>query len=129
MCHTWRKVIFVTFEGLSCFVLGFSFAFLMTKWSQFMFVKPEEEVTMILNSTVPTDTRPDFITIPILAVAVICPIVAHIIDPHRRHVIIHFKYQHPDKATNDGDFQNVVVKGKYGDKKYLDKCLDRHACC
>ena len=77
------------------------------------------QVESILNTTVPTDTQLDYNTMPVLFVTVVCPIVAKIIDPHRRHITITFKYQHPDEM-NDG-----AIEGR----KCQDPCLDSPIPC
>ena len=76
------------------------------------------QVESILNTTVPTDTQLDYNTMPVLFVTIVCPIVAKIIDPHRRHITIMFKYQHPDEL-NDGDIEGAKPN----------QCLDKPIPC
>merc|ERR1712187_628011 len=93
MCYTWRKLIFLTFEGLCCGILGLSCSYLTTKYYNFFFHTSEYTINNILNATIdPADVKLDFYTMPVLAVTVICPIVSPLIDPHRRHITITFKY-------------------------------------
>jgi len=121
MCHTWRKFVFLTFEGTCCLILSFSCCYLSVKYYNILYSWPIEKVESILNTTVPTDTQLDYNTMPVLFVTVVCPIVAKIIDPHRRHITITFKYQHPDELA-DGD-----IEGDSG--RCQDKCLDTPIPC
>ena len=45
MCHTWRKLIFLTFEGACCLVLATSCVYLSIKYWDFLYSWPVERVS------------------------------------------------------------------------------------
>ena len=45
MCHTWRKLIFLTFEGTCCLILSFSCCYLSVKYWNIVYSWPIEQVT------------------------------------------------------------------------------------
>ena len=69
---------------------------------------------------------------PVLFFTAVCPLVAKIIDPHRRHITVTFKYVKPrncDELYDEGD----ETEGDYGKQmprgKCQDKCLDTPIPC
>merc|ERR1712032_573323 len=96
-CYTWRKLIFLTFEGACCLVLATSCVYLSIKYWDFLYSWPVERVEALLNSTVPTDTQPDYSIMSVLFFTGVCPLVAKIVDPRRRHIRISFKYMRPSE--------------------------------
>merc|ERR1711939_781752 len=91
----WRKCVFLTFEGACCLVLATSCVYLSTKYWHVVYSWPVEKVEALLNTTVPTNTQLSYNTMPVLFFCAVCPLVAKIIDPHRRHILITFKYMKP----------------------------------
>jgi len=80
---------------------------------------PGLQVAAMLNTTIPTDTKLSYNTMPVLFFTAVCPLVARIIDPHRRHITITFKYQQPSEMDDGG------IEGR----KCQDPCLDSPIPC
>lgn len=66
MCYTWRKLIFLTFEGLCCGILGLSCSYLTTKYYNFFFHTSEYTVSarlrMLMRVFLRFNTDLDFFT-------------------------------------------------------------------
>ena len=45
MCHTWRKFVFLTFEGTCCLILSFSCCYLSVKYYNILYSWPIEKVS------------------------------------------------------------------------------------
>ena len=84
------------------------------------------QVEALLNTTVPTDTQLSYNTMPVLFFCAVCPLVARIIDPHRRHILITFKYIRPTQKDE------LETKGEGSQNKHAkcqDQCLDKEIPC